>query len=140
MVTSAGTTPAISEIRPPHITRLRRSRPKLSVPNRYPGAPGGLRRSIGVIAYGSCGASHGAAAAAATTSVITTIAATTRGFVRRYARRTARAWPPLVVRGGAIAATPGRVTATLSSIAEAWVYECIGHIDQQIDHDVGQRD
>ncbi len=50
---SVGTTPTSSDTRPPHSRRAIMSRPCWSVPSRWPGAPGGARRSRLFASYGS---------------------------------------------------------------------------------------
>ena len=71
--TTAVARPMIRDNCPPISTRLKMSRPKLSVPSGCPSI-GPFRRTIGFIARGSCGAIHCASSVSTTMTASTTAA------------------------------------------------------------------
>ena len=74
--TPTASTEASSEVGAPYISRLSTSRPRLSVPSRWPWEPGGRRMARRSWAFGSSGASTGAKIATSTMRRSTVNAAT----------------------------------------------------------------
>src|SRR5688500_16128082 len=134
-------TPACIEMRAPHTTREKPSRPRSSVPNGC-AHDGALRILLQSVRTGSVVAMNGAPTAMSTKS--RTSAAPTSAAGRRRPTRHARCSSP--DRGAAVSAGSGSGYAGVAALpatggapdADARVEHGIGDVDQQVDQDVGR--
>src|SRR5215470_7474613 len=126
----------VRDTRAPWISRLRMSRPSLSVPRRWAELPpscqtGGLSRLASDPLSGSWGATYGAKAAGTTSRKVRIESATT-GY--RRAPRKASA-----IRGGAYQGSVRAVTVAIerppSSVADSRVEVRVEDVDQEVRHD-----
>src|SRR5439155_1979103 len=118
------------------MSRLRMSRPSLSVPRRWLAVPpscqtGGVSRLARAPLSGSCGATYGANAAGMTSRNMRIESATT-GY-RRASRKAS------AMRGGAYQGSDRAVTVAIerppSSVADSRVEVRVKDVDQEVRHD-----
>src|SRR5258708_4104012 len=144
---ATATRPTVSDTRPPSTSRSRTSRPKPSVPSRWPSVPGGSSESRRLCLNGSMAMASGTAYDTrssrpnSASAPMPTRSRLKRHHARRYGpagftslgsrRRSATTADTSGARG----ATSGRRIA----LPDAGVQEAIAHIDEQIRDDVRDR-
>src|SRR5437870_3000569 len=136
-------TPACIEMRAPHTTREKPSRPRSSVPNGC-ASEGALRIWLQSVRAGSLVAIHGAPSAM-TTKIATTIAPTTAAGRWRATRQRRHHAPACGLAASAASGSDTADVAVLSGIggapadADAWVQDRVGDVHQQVDEHVRRR-